>query len=60
MKINRLDARLSLAHFYVAFGSILFAGLLGLLQTLVRSELITLPPWINYYQILTGHGVSWL
>ncbi|MBU6081724.1 MULTISPECIES: b(o/a)3-type cytochrome-c oxidase subunit 1 [Allobacillus] len=57
MKINRLDARLSLAHFYVAFGSILFAGLLGLLQTLVRSELITLPSWINYYQILTGHGV---
>ena len=57
MKINRQDAKLSLAHLYIAFGAILFAGFLGLLQTLVRSETITLPASINYYQILTAHGV---
>ncbi|MGM8216099.1 b(o/a)3-type cytochrome-c oxidase subunit 1 [Bacillaceae bacterium W0354] len=46
-----------MAHFYVAIGSMLVAGIIGLLQTLVRSETITLPPAINYYQLLTAHGV---
>ncbi|MET3684365.1 cytochrome c oxidase subunit 1 [Alkalibacillus flavidus] len=55
--VNRLDARLSLYHFYAAFTALLIGGLLGLLQTLVRSESITLPFKLNYYQILTAHGV---
>ncbi|GEL77554.1 b(o/a)3-type cytochrome-c oxidase subunit 1 [Tenuibacillus multivorans] len=55
--MNRLDSRLSLAHFYVAFAAIGVGGLFGLFQTLVRSEMITLPSSINYYQILTAHGV---
>ncbi len=48
----------------VKYGSLLYrffaiavGGLFGLLQTLVRSEMITLPNSINYYQILTAHGV---
>jgi cytochrome c oxidase subunit I len=55
--MNRLDSRLSLAHFYVAFSAIIVAGFFGLLQTMVRSEMIVLPSYINYYQLLTAHGV---
>ncbi|RPF53224.1 b(o/a)3-type cytochrome-c oxidase subunit 1 [Aquisalibacillus elongatus] len=55
--MNKLDSRLSMAHFYIAFTAIAIGGLFGLLQTLVRSEMITLPSSLNYYQILTAHGV---
>ncbi|MFD2637953.1 b(o/a)3-type cytochrome-c oxidase subunit 1 [Piscibacillus salipiscarius] len=55
--MNILDRKLSMAHFYIAFFAIAVGGLFGLLQTLVRSEMITLPNSINYYQILTAHGV---
>ncbi|PKR77102.1 cytochrome C [Halalkalibacillus sediminis] len=55
--VHQLDSRLSMAHFYVAFAAIFVGGLFGLLQALVRSEMITLPPSMNYYQILTAHGI---
>ncbi len=57
LKVSKLDGKLSMAHFIVAFVSVGLAGLFGLIQTLVRSELITLPSFINYYQLLTAHGV---
>jgi cytochrome c oxidase subunit I len=42
---------------YVTFISLLIGGLMGFLQTLVRSGTITLPWGIDYYQVLTVHGV---
>ncbi|QHS22544.1 b(o/a)3-type cytochrome-c oxidase subunit 1 [Virgibacillus sp. MSP4-1] len=56
-RIGKPDARLSLAFIYVAFIALLLGGLMGLLQTLVRSGEFTLPFGIGYYQILTAHGV---
>ncbi|WP_188207562.1 b(o/a)3-type cytochrome-c oxidase subunit 1 [Alkalibacillus aidingensis] len=55
--VNQLDSKLSLYHFYTAFIALLIGGSFGLLQTLVRSESITLPVELNYYQVLTAHGV---
>ncbi len=49
--------KLYMSFMYVTFGSLLIGGLMGLLQTLVRSGKITLPWGIGYYQILTVHGV---
>jgi cytochrome c oxidase subunit 1 len=46
-----------MAHFYVAFIALALGGLMGLLQTLVRSGKFELPWGIDYYQILTVHGV---
>ncbi|MDQ0159316.1 b(o/a)3-type cytochrome-c oxidase subunit 1 [Alkalibacillus salilacus] len=55
--VNENDVKLSLYHIYAAFVALFIGGSLGLLQTLVRSESITLPFKLNYYQILTAHGV---
>lgn len=42
---------------HVTFVSLLVGGLMGLLQTLVRSGKYTLPFNIDYYTVLTTHGV---
>ena len=57
--VDRKDAKLALAHMYVAFIALLLGGLAGLLQVLVRSGELTLPAGIkiSYYQVLTVHGV---
>jgi cytochrome c oxidase subunit I len=57
IKVDRLDGKLGMAHFYVAFIALAIGGLAGLLQTLVRSGKLVLPAGIGYYQILTVHGV---
>lgn len=57
IKVDRRDAKLVMAHFYVAFIALLVGGLAGLLQVLVRSGKFELPAGIGYYQILTVHGV---
>lgn len=56
-KVDPRDARLSMAHFYVAFIALFLGGFAGLLQVLVRSGSFELPWGINYYQVLTVHGV---
>ncbi|GAB7386340.1 b(o/a)3-type cytochrome-c oxidase subunit 1 [Bacillaceae bacterium] len=56
-RIPAQDARLSLAHFFVAFLAILLGAVAGVLQGLVRAGMITLPGGIGYYQLLTAHGV---
>ncbi|WP_153122504.1 b(o/a)3-type cytochrome-c oxidase subunit 1 [Peribacillus tepidiphilus] len=56
-KVDARDAKLSMAHFYVAFIALALGGLAGLLQVLVRSGKFELPLGINYYQVLTVHGV---
>lgn len=57
VKVDRRDAKLALAHIYVAFIALALGGLAGLLQTLVRSGKFELPANISYYTILTTHGV---
>mgnify|MGYP001290575877 CR=1 FL=1 len=55
--IHAADAKVTMAHMFVAFTALLIGASAGLLQTLVRSGKVTLPAGIGYYQILTLHGV---
>ncbi|MGP4107156.1 b(o/a)3-type cytochrome-c oxidase subunit 1 [Virgibacillus sp. L01] len=55
--LSNQETKLSMAYIYVAFIALLVGGLMGLLQTLVRSGTFTLPWGIDYYQVLTVHGV---
>ncbi|HLR08099.1 MAG TPA: b(o/a)3-type cytochrome-c oxidase subunit 1 [Bacillota bacterium] len=55
--IHAKDAKLTMAHMFIAFSALLIGATAGLLQTLVRSGKVTLPAGIDYYQILTLHGV---
>lgn len=57
LTLSKKERRLYMAFMYVAFISLFIGGLMGLLQTLVRSGEYTLPWGIDYYQILTVHGV---
>lgn len=57
LTLSKQEKKLSMAFLHVAFISLLIGGLMGLLQTLVRSGKFTLPWGIGYYQILTVHGV---
>jgi len=56
-KIDSRDAKLVMAHFYVAFAALFIGGFAGLLQVLVRTGKVELPFGIDYYQVLTVHGV---
>jgi len=55
--VDRKDAKLALAYIYVAFIAVFLGGTAGLLQVLVRSGAFELPSFLNYYQVLTVHGV---
>ncbi len=55
--IPKQESRLYMSFMWVAFISLLIGGLMGLLQVFVRSGKFTLPWGIDYYQVLTVHGV---
>ncbi|MFD1848521.1 cbb3-type cytochrome c oxidase subunit I [Oceanobacillus bengalensis] len=55
--VNKQDARITLTFFTVAFIAFFLGCVLGLLQGLNRAGLLELPAWLNYYQVLSGHGV---
>ncbi|MFG6118408.1 MULTISPECIES: b(o/a)3-type cytochrome-c oxidase subunit 1 [Thalassobacillus] len=55
--LSKADSRLVMSFMWVTFISLLIGGLMGLLQTLVRTGNFNLPFGIGYYQILTVHGV---
>ena len=57
LTFSKKESRLYMAFMYVTFTSLLVGGLMGLLQTLVRSGKYKLPFGIDYYTILTVHGV---
>jgi cytochrome c oxidase subunit 1 len=57
VRIDQASARLSLSYIFVAFSALGIAALFGMLQGMVRGGLIELPGWLDYYQILTAHGV---
>ena len=48
---------LTKSYISVAFIALLLGGFLGLLQGLNRAGLLELPSWLNYYQVLTAHGL---
>ena len=51
------DARVVMAHMYVAFAALFIGATCGLLQVLERTGKFQLPAGISYYQVLTVHGV---
>ncbi|AQQ55097.1 b(o/a)3-type cytochrome-c oxidase subunit 1 [Planococcus lenghuensis] len=55
--VDKRDAKLAMAHIYVAMTALLLGGLAGLLQVMVRSGQFELPWGISYYQVLTVHGI---
>lgn len=55
--ISLEDARITKSYLSVAFIALLLGGTLGLLQGLNRAGLLELPTWLNYYQVLTAHGI---
>ncbi|WP_240675748.1 b(o/a)3-type cytochrome-c oxidase subunit 1 [Ammoniphilus sp. CFH 90114] len=57
VRVDPRDARLCMANLYVAFIALALGGIAGLLQVLIRSGSFILPTWLNYYQVLTLHGV---
>ncbi len=48
---------LALAHIYVATAVLGFGALFGMLQGFSRANWIVMPPWFDYYRMLTAHGV---
>ncbi|MBX6394630.1 MAG: b(o/a)3-type cytochrome-c oxidase subunit 1 [Alicyclobacillaceae bacterium] len=57
VRVDRSAARMSLYYVLVAFAAYGIAAIAGLLQGLVRGGVITLPKWLNYYEVLTAHGL---
>lgn len=55
--VSEKDALITKSYLSVAFIALLLGGLLGLLQGLNRAGLLQLPSWLNYYQVLTAHGL---
>jgi len=55
--VDRPASRLSLAYIWVAYIAFGVAAIAGMLQGMVRGGIVELPSWMNYYQILTAHGV---
>ena len=56
-KVPAKDAKLVMAHMYVAFAALAIGATMGLLQVLERTGSFQLPSWLGYYQVLTVHGV---
>lgn len=54
--VNEQDAKLTKVYLSIAFIVLLLGGILGLIQGLERAGLLSLPHWLNYYQVLTAHG----
>lgn len=51
------DRKLSISYIGVAYTAFLIGTFMGLLQVFIRNDAIQLPAWLDYYQILTAHGV---
>jgi cytochrome c oxidase subunit 1 len=54
---NPKDGALVLAYILFAFFALFLGGIAGLLQSVVRGGMYTLPGGVGYYQLLTAHGV---
>ncbi|RLQ96100.1 b(o/a)3-type cytochrome-c oxidase subunit 1 [Falsibacillus albus] len=55
--IGRHEKKLSLSYIGVAYAAFLIGTFCGLMQVFIRNNALKLPSWLDYYQILTAHGV---
>lgn len=55
--LSKKDRVLALSNILVAYFAFLIGTLMGLLQVFIRNDKLQLPAWLDYYQILTAHGV---
>ena len=55
--IDKKDRKLALWNIGVAYIAFLIGTLCGVLQVFIRNDALQLPAWLDYYQILTAHGV---
>ncbi|MEC2077603.1 b(o/a)3-type cytochrome-c oxidase subunit 1 [Metabacillus fastidiosus] len=55
--IPKQDRLLALTNITVAYIAFLIGTFCGLLQVFIRNNALQLPAWLDYYQILTAHGV---
>ncbi|GGF19646.1 cytochrome c oxidase subunit I [Halobacillus andaensis] len=53
-KPDRKVTQYNLGFAYIAF---IIGTLCGLLQVFIRNDALQLPSWLDYYQVLTAHGV---
>lgn len=51
------DRKLALWNIGIAYIAFLIGTFCGLLQVFVRNDAFEMPKWLDYYQILTAHGV---
>ncbi|MBV8079949.1 MAG: cbb3-type cytochrome c oxidase subunit I, partial [Actinobacteria bacterium] len=49
--------RLVLTHIYTSTLVLGLGALFGMLQGFSRANWIVMPPWFDYYRMLTAHGV---
>lgn len=56
-QISLGDRKLAITNIVVAYIAFLIGTFCGLMQVFIRNDALTLPPWLDYYQILTAHGV---
>lgn len=52
------DKTLAFSFVAVSFAFFFIGTICGLLQGLVRGGVVELPHWLNYYKVLTTHGIS--
>ncbi|WP_211655582.1 b(o/a)3-type cytochrome-c oxidase subunit 1 [Planococcus alpniumensis] len=55
--IAQPERKIALWHLGVAYTAFLIGTLMGVLQVFIRNDALQLPTWLDYYQILTAHGV---
>ncbi|MGB6780252.1 MAG: b(o/a)3-type cytochrome-c oxidase subunit 1 [Planococcus citreus] len=55
--IAQSERKIALWHLGVAYTAFLIGTLMGVLQVFIRNDALQLPAWLDYYQILTAHGV---
>ncbi|MCA1012299.1 b(o/a)3-type cytochrome-c oxidase subunit 1 [Halobacillus halophilus] len=51
------DRKVALFNLGFAYSAFLIGTLCGLLQVFIRNDALKLPEWLDYYQILTAHGL---
>ncbi|WP_226581886.1 b(o/a)3-type cytochrome-c oxidase subunit 1 [Halobacillus litoralis] len=57
IQIGNGERKLALANIGFAYSAFLIGTLCGLLQVFIRNDALTLPGWLDYYQVLTAHGL---
>lgn len=55
--IANSERKLALSNIAVAYTAFLIGTFCGLIQVFMRNDRLELPAWLDYYQVLTAHGV---